>query len=415
MRKSWLLCVLLGTLSWGQAAPGTPRPATPAPGASRQPAAQADTSASVPDNAPVITVKGVCAPQPKTTPAKGTAAKPAAAAKTPPADCKTVITKAEFETLLKAIPNANPQVKRNIAARLPMFIAWSNEAKKHGIDKTPQFAEMMKFAKMQILTSGMQQKVQEDAANVPEQAIADYYKKNPEAYQQFSLERLFVPRTKQAEPVAKEEEKKEEKPTEEQLKAKQAEEKAKQEANEEAMTKLAESLRARAAAGEDFTQLEKEAYDAAGMKIQSPTVSMPNVRRTGLPPAHVSVFELKPGEVSQVINDAGGHYVYKVKSTEQLSLDQVKDEIRRTLQSQRQRDAMDKVNNSFTVEKNEAYFGPDQPGPPGGPRMPPPRMMRPPNAPVAQPQGGGTPPPPAQMQTPPPAQPPAQPPAAQPN
>jgi len=416
MRKSWLLCVLLGTLSWGQAAPGTPRPAPPAPGADKPPAAQADTSASVPDNAPVITVKGVCAPQPKTTAAKGTAAKPAAAAKTPPADCKTVITKAEFETLLKAIPNANPQAKRNIAGRIPMFIAWSNEAKKQGIDKTPQFAEMMKFAKMQILTSGLQQKVQEDAANVPEGAVTDYYKKNPEAYEQYSLERMFVPRTKQAEAEAKEEEKKDEKPTEEQLKAKQAEEKAKQEANEEAMSKLAESLRARAAAGEDFTQLQKEAFDAAGMKIQSPTVSMPNVRRTGLPPAHVSVFDLKPGEVSQVINDAGGHYIYKVKSKEQLSLDQVKDEIRRTLQGQRQREAMDKINNSFTVEKNDAYFGPEQAGMPGAPRMPPPRMAPAPNAPVAPaPQGGIGQQPPPQMQTAPPAQAPAPPPAAKPN
>ena len=26
MRKSWLMCVLLGTLAWGQAAPSAPRP-----------------------------------------------------------------------------------------------------------------------------------------------------------------------------------------------------------------------------------------------------------------------------------------------------------------------------------------------------------------------------------------------------
>ncbi len=47
------------------------------------------------------------------------------------------------------------------------------------------------------------------------------------------------------------------------------------------MTKLAESLRARAAAGEDIVKLQKEAFEAAGMKIESPTVNLPNVRRTG--------------------------------------------------------------------------------------------------------------------------------------
>ena len=73
MRKSWLLCVLLGTLAWGQAAQSAPPPPAQAP---NQPA-PADTSASVPADAPVLTIKGVCAEK-------------AAAA----ADCKTVITKA---------------------------------------------------------------------------------------------------------------------------------------------------------------------------------------------------------------------------------------------------------------------------------------------------------------------------------
>ena len=60
MRKSWLLCVLMGTLSWGQAVPGAP-PSQPA----QAPAAPADTSASVPDSAVVLTVNGVCPAAPK--------------------------------------------------------------------------------------------------------------------------------------------------------------------------------------------------------------------------------------------------------------------------------------------------------------------------------------------------------------
>jgi len=48
--------------------------------------------------------------------------------------------------------------------------------------------------------------------------------------------------------------------------------------------------------------------------MDSPTVNLPAVRRTGLPPAHVAVFDLKVGEVSQVITDNGGHYIYKVVS-----------------------------------------------------------------------------------------------------
>jgi hypothetical protein len=392
----------------------------------------ADASASVPDSAAVITVNGVCAPQPKTSAAKGAAAKPATARKTPPADCKTVVTKAEFETLLKGIPVSPtqiPQLKRNIEGALPRLIAMSNQAEKKGLDKTPEFREQLKIHRMQILANQLQQKIQQEAANVPDEAITDYYKKNQEAYEQYSLERLFVPRSKQVEAVAKEEEeeqeKKNEKPTEEQLKAKQDEENAKREANEQEMTKLAESLRARAAAGEDFAKLQKEAYDAAGMKIASPTVALPPMRRTGLPPAQASVFDLKLGEVSPVINDAGGHYIYKLKSKEELSLDQAKDEIRRTLTSERAKEAMEKINASFTVEKSDAYFGPESPAVPFPQRMPNPRPMPPPNAPAPKPQGAPAPvqggsgggtgqTPQSQPQTTPPAQ-SAQPPAPKPN
>ena len=387
MRKSWLLCVLLGALVWGQAAPAPPQAQAPQ-------APAADTSAAVPADAAVITVNGVCPEKPKAA-ATGTTAKPATPAKTPAADCKTVITKAEFEKLANAVaPNVTPQLKKQLAGILPRFIAMSDAAKKQGLDKTPEFAETLKFAKMQILTNELQRKIQDEAAKVPATEIETYYKKNPEAFEEFNLDRLFVPRTKQVEVDAKEDEDKDEKLTEEQQKAKEAAEKAKAEEGEQAMSKLAESLRERAAAGEDFVKLQKEAFEAGGMKIESPTVTLPKVRRTGLPPAHAAVFELKAGEVSQVINDSGGHYIYKVTGKDQVTLDQAKDEIQKNLQNQRSRDMMDKINNSFKVETNEAYFGP------AGPGMMPPRVPNPRMAP-------GNTPPPAQPQTPPQAQPPA--------
>jgi hypothetical protein len=410
MRKSWLLCALMGTLAWGQAAPATPPPAPAAqgPGAmpSARPAPPPDASADIPDNTPVITVTGVCPAQPKPA-AKGTAT-PKPAAKTTPTECKTVITKAQFESLAKAVaPNMNPQVKRQLSSVLPRIIGMSAEAKKKGIQNTPQYKETLKFAEMQILSQQLQRRIQEDAAKVPQADIDAYYSKNPEAFEQFNLDRLFVPRTKQAEPESKEEQEKDkdEKLTDEQKKAKQDEEKAKTEASEQQMTKLADDLRARAAAGEDFIKLQKEAFDAAGMKIESPTVNLPKVRRTGLPPAHSAVFDLKAGEVSQVISDNGGHYIYKVISKDELPLDQVKDEIHNKLQNERQHELMDKVTSSYHADINEKYFGAAAAAGPGMPpqRMPRPRMVPSPTSPQTPPSSA------------PQNAPPAQPPAAQPN
>lgn len=392
MRKSWLLCVLLGTLAWGQAAPSAPppRPAETPAEEEATPQAPAAKAESVPLTAPVITINGVC--EPKAAP-KGTAAKSATAAKTPAsnADCKTVITREQFEKLANSLaPNITPQQKKQLAAILPRFMAMSNAAKKEHLDETPQFREQVKFNRMQILAKQLQQKMQDDAAKVPDAQIEKYYKDHADSYEQYSLERLYIPRTKQ-EIEPKQEPEKDEKATEEQQKEKQDQEKTKAEENETAMTKLAGDLRTRAAAGEDFVKLQKEAYDASGMKIESPTVTLPNMRRSQLPPGHASVFDLKQGDVSQVISDAGGHYIYKLTGKSEMSLDQAKTEIKNKLQSDRMRESMEKINGSFKVDTNEAYFG-------AGGAMPP--------RPMAPRPGMGMQAPP-RPQTPPPAQPPA--------
>jgi hypothetical protein len=102
-----------------------------------------------------------------------------------------------------------------------------------------------------------------------------------------------------------------------------------------------------------------------------------------------------------VINDAGGHYIYKLDSKSQVPLDQAKTEIRSKLQNDRMREMMDHLNNSFKVETNEAYFGPGGAGMPQQPQLPRSRPGAPPasTAPTPQPQTA----------------PPAQPPAAKPN
>ncbi len=300
----------------------------------------------------------------------------------------------------------NAQQKHQLAAQLPQLMAMSEAAKAKGLDKTARFAETMKFVKMRILSAELQRAVQEEADKVPPEKIAKYYKDNPEAFEQFTLERLFIPRYKQAEAEDKdkEETKEPEKPTEEQQKAKEAADQAKREKGEQELNKVADNLRERAASGEDFAKLQKEAFDAAGTKVANPTVTLPPMRRTGLPAAHAAVFDLKVGELSAVISDNGGHYIYKGVKKELLPPDQVKEEIHNKLKSERLKEMMDKYTNSFQATPNEAYFGPAGPTGPGGRPLGqlPPHMPRPqtPTQPPAQPQRAQ---PPAQQ--PPPSKP----------
>jgi hypothetical protein len=406
------MCVLMGTMAWGQAQPGAApaqaNPSQPNPGQAMpgQPPTESKPPVEVSMTAVVLTIKGVC---PATTAgasktAAGKTATPAAAAKKP-ADCKTEMTRAQFEKIASGLsPTITPQLKRQLEQALPRFMAMSEAAKKKGLDKSPRYLETLKIAKMQILTTELQRQVQEEADKIPAAKVEEAYKKSPETYEQFSLDRLFIPRYKQVQAEDKDEEKEGEKLTEEQQKVKDAAEKARQEKGEQELNALADSLRERAAKGEDIVKLQKEAFEAAGQKVESPTVNLPKVRRTGLPPAHAAVFDLKAGEVSAVISDNGGHYVYKVVSKEVLPLDQMKDEIHNKLKNEKQKAMMDEYTNSFSSVPNEDYFGPAAPaGPPQrGMRG---RMPMPPGA-----QGGpqGAPQAPA-AQTPPPAAPPTKP------
>jgi uncharacterized protein (DUF2344 family) len=394
MRSSGLLCLLVASLASGQATPAGSSPASHPPlAAAARAAAPSEDAAAVAPTAAVLTINGVCQGQLKAA-AKGTAAKPASA-KSTTADCKTVITKAEFEKLAAALaPNPNPeiktinpQVKRQLANVLPRNLAMEEAAKKKGLENSPQYAQMMKFARMQILAALLQRQIQADAAKISDADVQKYYSEHSDNFQQFTVDRLFVPRNRQAQPDLKDEDKGE-RLTAEQQKATLEAERAKSAEGEQAMSKLADDLRTRAAAGEDFAKLQKEAFTAAGMKVDSPTVTLPKLRRTGLPAAHAAIFDLKVGEVSQVINDAGGHYIYKIEAKDQLPLDQVKEEIHSKLQNDRTREMMEKINASYKVETNEAYFGAGGPGMmPGGPRPMGNRMQ----TPAARPQASSSP------------------------
>jgi hypothetical protein len=81
------------------------------------------------------------------------------------------------------------------------------------------------------------------------------------------------------------------------------------------------------------------------------------MRSHGLPPGHLSVFSLNPGEVSPVMSDETGHYIYKLVSKEVEPLEAVKLEITKTLRRQRLEAMVHQVEQPFTTDINHAYFG----------------------------------------------------------
>lgn len=332
--RGFLCLLLLTAAAWGQAKKPTAAPAPPRAATASSSTTSSDAGApSVGPATAVITIPGLCDKPPLD--------------KSKAATCKTVVTRAEFEQLVAAVaPTIAPPARKQLATQYGMALVMVQKAHELGLDQGPKYQELMRVARIGVLTKELNQKLQEEAQKIPDAEIETYYKSNEASFQEVELQRIFIPRSKQAAESK-------DKPVDDAA-AKDAAKKEQQE-SEEAMKKLAETLHGRAAAGEDFAKLQDEAIASSGFKAKPPT-GLGKVRRTSLPPDQGEVFNLKPGETSQLITTPNGYLVYKVGDKDTLPLDHVRAEIASTLQSQRMQDSMQAIQQSAIPELNPKYF-----------------------------------------------------------
>ncbi len=310
--------------------PAKQKPATPAPAAGVAPETAAKPAAptaasTVPENAIVITIPGVCPPG------------------TPAENCTTTVTRADFEKLVNAMnPNMPADAHRSVAAGYAQLLAVYDQALKMGVDKDPKLQIQLRVREMSMLAQMLPEKVAEDSK--PTQAeVQSYYAENSAKYEEFKLRRIVV--LKSASSGLKPEE----------LKA------------------FADKIRERAAAGEDPDKLEVEAYKETKSAAAPPNTDLGWKRKGAMDPRHEpQILPLKSGEVSPVMEDGQAYYIYKVESKRQQPLESVQKDIETTLQRERAQKTMKGLIENIKPQLNEAYFGPEpQKTPPTGQQTPP--------------------------------------------
>ncbi len=321
------------------------------------PPAEPPSTAVVPLSEPVVTLKGACEP------AKGST--------TPPAGCVKLLTREQFEKLVKALsppdrPPMSLDIQRNFAMQYAKLLIFADKARELGMENDPRVQEILTFAKNQILSEALNLRVTEQNAHPTEEQIKKYYDENSKKYLEATLQRIIIPKSPNLP----------DKP-----KPSDAEEQA-----------YADKIKQRWVAGEDPEKLQKEASEHAGAPGGTPNVNMGVRRRGTIPENHDSVFDLKAGEFSQVFSDPASFYVYKVVSVRQVPLSEAQATISSTLARQNTVDEIQKIQNEATPVLNDTYFGPEKPRTIPQTIMPGPRQRHaPPGAP-----GAGTPPPPPQ-------------------
>lgn len=340
IRLTILATLLLGGLALSQQTPAPAAEPSQKPAEKTEPAQKPATEqakpAEVPPNAPVITINGLCPDKPAVSNGGST-----------PADCKTVITREEFEKIASAInPQMPPNLKRQLADVYPRILLLSHEGEKLGLQDDPRFKQMLRFASLQLLAQDTARKLNDEAGQIPDQQLEQNYKENGPKFEQFTIQRIFIPKPEDTEPAPPPV-----KPAGKTAPAKPAR------PNSAQVKALADKIHTQAVAGEDFDKLQKEAFDGVGLKSTTPSTKVEKLTRGSLPPDQETVFNLKDGEVSQVFSDPGGYYIYKVVSRTMPPLDEVKEQIKHTLQTERLEKSMKAVLESGKTELNDAYFG----------------------------------------------------------
>src|SRR5947209_1727199 len=289
MRRVIVICVLAaisvyaqrtGAASSGQASPPAQKPQTP--GTAQPPRLPA---VQLPPDAVVISIHGVCADH----------AGPKSDA------CVTNITREQFDRMIAAMSfNSrvanNPVAVRSFAQSYAQELALADAAEKAGVDKDPQFQELMKIVRTRTLADTFQRMLLEKYGNPPQDQVEAYYKQNQGKFEQIGLDRIFVPRFNSRDPKGN--------PAEFEKKAQQ----------------VTEGIRQRAANGQDMNTLQAEAYKILG--LTPPMTTDLGSKRVGTFPSSVeqAIAGLKTGEVSKVQSEPGGFTIYKVRSRDVVPL-----------------------------------------------------------------------------------------------
>jgi hypothetical protein len=258
-------------------------------------------------------------------------------------ECKTSVTRAQFEALLSALPREggspgqfmSPQAKRQFAVQYSHLLTLAANAEKLGLQNSPEGRELVQYARLQALAQVMTHELRGSSQPTPEE-IKNYYTTNQQQFAELTLQRVFIPVHRQAEGKT----------------------------NEVEMRALADDLRQRAAVGTEFSELQLEANKKADIK--EPPESRIVLPASALSLSQQAVLQLKQGELSQVIQDASGFFIYKLESSKTLPFDAEEDQIHDTLAELKLKQQVDKQLSASKPVLSPQYF--QQSAAPSGPR-----------------------------------------------
>ena len=344
IRYRWLVLAVFLCLALHTAAAQDSQPQSGGQARENEAATAQASAPELPADAPVITIEGLCdsglttstaAPQAKSSSGES------GPAKAIDPNCKTVVTRQQYEALLGVLAaKPRPDHRYPFAVHYAELLLFSEKGRELGVEKDAKFKEKSRYSYLNDLNQFTLVQMQTEADDISDADAAKYYEENKDRFVRLHLLQIAVPKWKLH--------------GSEQTVTRPANLDPAEEAE---MHRLALRIQKEAAAGGDFDKLEEKAYKVAGDSAV-PGTDLGQRLPDEVPAEYRKmIFDLNPGQVSEVAEDDHEYLIFKCaeKHIEPPA------ERKKLCGWLRIRDAREALSNSVKTHFNPQYF-PTAPG-----------------------------------------------------
>jgi parvulin-like peptidyl-prolyl isomerase len=258
------------------------------------------------------------------------------------------LTQGEIERFIQGL---NPEVQKTLARQgrrsvgdeFTMMFLLSQEALRHHLDSTPAFQEMLAMRRRQLLATAAYQEIVRRAVVTPEE-VSKYFASHQSEFEEVRIQQVVV-----------------------RVKPEGAKEGTPGLPKEQAKSR-AEEIRKALTSGDDPKKVAEKYQVANVVRIDAePFLIHRGTMRADM---EKTAFELKEGQVSEVVDLGQAWAFFKVVSHKAGELAAVSSQIETTLRKQKVNDTLDAIKKNGKVWMDEGYFAtPSQAGSQGAVKL----------------------------------------------